>query len=73
MYEYRTLKSVSHFKKGRRERGRGRTMEMMKQTGVQYMHIWKCHNETPCTTTIYNKNFLKSLQDPHLNTKSQVF
>jgi hypothetical protein len=25
--------------------GRERTMEGMNQTGVHYMHIWKCHNK----------------------------
>jgi hypothetical protein len=28
-----------------------RIMGGMNQTMVQYMHIWKCHNETLCTTT----------------------
>jgi hypothetical protein len=32
--------------------GRGRIMEGMNQTEVHYIQIWKCHNETPCTTII---------------------
>jgi hypothetical protein len=33
----------SYFKNGRRRR----IMESMNQTGIQYMYLWKCHNETP--------------------------
>jgi hypothetical protein len=36
---------------GERER-----MEGMNLTRVHYMYIWKRHNETPCTTDMYNKN-----------------
>jgi hypothetical protein len=37
MHEYGTLKPVSHFKKGSGRRGR--LMDGMNQTGVQYMYM----------------------------------
>jgi hypothetical protein len=44
----------SHFKKW--GEGRERTIDKTQQTGVHYMHIWKCHSKTSCTTIITNKN-----------------
>jgi hypothetical protein len=41
----------SHFKKG--SVGRGRIMEGMNQTGVQYLYIWKCLNKNSYVTIIY--------------------
>jgi hypothetical protein len=51
MYEYRTLepRRVSKKESGRR----GRLMEGMNETGVQYIYIWKCYNKTPCIIIIY--------------------
>jgi hypothetical protein len=34
-------------------RGRGTIMVRMNQTRVQYMDIWKCHNEPPYVITIF--------------------
>jgi hypothetical protein len=48
MYACGTLKPVKVILKG--EEGKGRVMEGMNQTGVQYWYIQKCHNETSCTT-----------------------
>jgi hypothetical protein len=48
MYACGTLKPVKVILKG--EEGKGRVMEGMNQTGVQYLYIQKCHNETSCTT-----------------------
>jgi hypothetical protein len=28
-------------------------MEWMNKTRIRYMYIWKCHNEIPCVTIIY--------------------
>jgi hypothetical protein len=49
--EYGTLKHVEAVL--RRGGRRGRIMEGTNQAGAEYMNIWKCHNETPCTTIIY--------------------
>jgi hypothetical protein len=52
MYAYGTLKPVEViFKKGNGVGGR--ILVGMNQTGLSYMYLWKCHNETPCITTIY--------------------
>jgi hypothetical protein len=32
----------------------------MSQTGVHFMHIWKYHNKTLCTTIYTDKNVLKN-------------
>jgi hypothetical protein len=45
MYGYGTLKPVEVILK--RRWGRGRIMEGMNPTGVQYMHIGKCGNKPP--------------------------
>jgi hypothetical protein len=53
VYKYGTLKPVKVILRG----GRRRTMEGMNQTRVQYMHIWKCHNNpTPVQLLYTNKN-----------------
>jgi hypothetical protein len=53
IYEYGALKHVEVIL--RRGRGRGRIMEVMSQTGLHCIHVWKCHNKIPCTANIYNK------------------
>jgi hypothetical protein len=40
-----------HFKK--KEGEEEEKMEGINQTEVHYMHIWKCHNNPPCTTIRY--------------------
>jgi hypothetical protein len=51
MYEYGTLKPAEVIL--RKGRGKWEKMEEeMNKTRVHYMHIWKSHNETPCTTII---------------------
>jgi hypothetical protein len=47
LYECETLKPVELILR------KGGIMEGMNETGVQYMHIWKCHNKAPCTSIIY--------------------
>jgi hypothetical protein len=51
----RTLKPVI-FRKG--IGGKGRIVEGMNKTRVQYMYIWKYHNKTPCITIINFFNLL---------------
>jgi hypothetical protein len=52
MYKYGTLKHVGVIL--RKGLGiKGRKMEVLNQTRVKYMHIWKYHNEIPCITTTY--------------------
>jgi hypothetical protein len=68
MYKYGPLKPVKViFKRGGR---RGKIMEGMKQTWVQYMFIWKCHNETP----LYNYHILIKIffKTPKKTTKEAI-
>jgi hypothetical protein len=50
MYEYGTLKTVEVILRREREKKKNEGDE---PNGVQYMHIWKYHNESPCITMIY--------------------
>jgi hypothetical protein len=51
MYEYGTLKTVEVIL--RKGMGEEKIMEEMKQTWVQYMYLWKYHNELPCISITY--------------------
>jgi hypothetical protein len=51
IYKYRTLKPMKVIL--RRGRGKRENNGRMNQAGIPCMQIWKCHNETLCTTITY--------------------
>jgi hypothetical protein len=56
IYEYGTLKPVEIILRRGREKSDNNRMNL---TGVHYMHIWKCHNETPIQLLHTNKKVQK--------------
>jgi hypothetical protein len=53
MYDNRTMKPVEIVLR-RREEGRGEVVKGVNWIGIDQMHVWKYHNETPfCATSIY--------------------
>jgi hypothetical protein len=52
MYEYGTLKLVEVILTRGVEK-KGRIMEGINQTGVQYMYMWERHSEIPYIAIVY--------------------